>query len=227
MEMEENKKAETSLGGFDAMSSAEKAQKKKTLTLMLILAVVGVIIGLVISFITVVAVKQTSDVNFCSACHTMGPEARAYRNSVHGGYGPSGFVAKCADCHLPHDSTLGYLVQKVRTGMHDVWVETTHDNTANIDWEEKRENRREWTYDSSCLHCHENLLRGTRPNKKAFLAHKAYFSDKLVVEEHGERVPAMCVDCHKHVGHYNLSAELEKFAEEKDDYEAPATPAHH
>ncbi|HEY9202813.1 MAG TPA: NapC/NirT family cytochrome c [Sulfurimonas sp.] len=168
----------------------------------------GILLGMGTSFFTVIAVKHTSDVNFCGSCHSMKPMAAAYRNSVHGGYGDSGIMATCADCHLPHESTAGYLVQKVRTGLWDVWVETTHD-TSKIDWHEKREERRNWVYDSACLHCHENLLLGTRPNKKAFTAHKAYFAKKLVVSgDDGKKESAKCVDCHKHVGHYQLEKHL-------------------
>ncbi len=171
------------------------------------LIVAGVVVGMAVSFTTVVAVKHTSDVNFCGSCHSMEPMAKAYRNSVHGGYGDSGVMATCADCHLPHESTMGYMIQKIRTGMWDVWVETTHD-TSKIDWHERRNERRNWVYDSGCLHCHENLLRGTRPNKKAFIAHKAYFSGKLLVEGEEGKEKAKCVDCHKNVGHYQLSKHL-------------------
>lgn len=160
------------------------------------------------SFFTVVAVKHTSDVNFCGACHSMKPMAASYRNSIHGGYGDSGIMVTCADCHLPHESTAGYMIQKVKTGLWDVWVETTHD-TSKIDWHEKREGRRNWVYDSACLNCHENLLLGTRPNKKAFTAHKAYFAKKLIVSGNdGKKESAKCVDCHKHVGHYQLERHL-------------------
>ncbi|WP_456403283.1 cytochrome c3 family protein [Hydrogenimonas sp.] len=179
-------------------------------------AILFTIVGLVIAFITTVAVKETSAVNFCSSCHSMKPMANAYLNSVHGGFGKTGFVARCADCHLPHESTLGYLVQKARTGIHDVVTEITKD-TYRIDWKEKREERRNFLYDSSCLHCHENLLHATKPNKKAYLAHKAYFSGKLKVEVEHEKVPAMCVDCHKYVGHYELGKELNKIGTVYDE----------
>lgn len=178
----------------------------------------GLITGLVVAFVTVVAVQETSGVNFCSACHSMKPMAAAYSNDVHGGYGHAGVMAKCADCHLPHESTLGYLVQKARTGMWDVWVESTHD-TSKIDWHEKRDERRNWVYDSGCLHCHENLLRGTRPNKKAFTAHKAYFAKKLVVQGEEGKELARCVDCHKHVGHYQLEKHLPEAPEALADTE--------
>ncbi len=186
---------------------------KKTIA---VVAVAFTLVGLLIAFITTIAVKETSAVNFCSSCHSMQPMANAYLNSVHGGYGKTGFVARCVDCHLPHKSTLGYLVQKVKTGMHDVIAEITMD-TYRIDWEEKREERREFLYDSSCLHCHENLLNATKPNKKAYLAHKAYFSGKLKVEVEHKKVPAMCVDCHKYVGHYELGKELKKIGTVYDE----------
>ena len=80
------------------------------------------------------------------------------------------------------------------------------------------ESRAEWVYDSGCLHCHENLIRGTKPNKKAFIAHKAYFSKKLLVDgEDGKKENAKCVDCHKHVGHYQLEKHL---PEPPDEYGA-------
>ncbi len=191
-------------------SEPKKETKKKfSLGIWVIIGLIiaGVVAGMGTSFVTVVAVKHTSDVNFCGSCHSMEPMAEAYRNSVHGGFGDSGVMATCADCHLPHESTIGYMVQKVKTGMWDVWVESTHD-TSKIDWHERREERRNWVYDSGCLHCHENLLLGTRPNKKAFIAHKAYFAKKLVVEGHEGKEYAKCVDCHKNVGHYQLEKHL-------------------
>ena len=191
-------------------------KRKISLGILALIGIAGVsvVVGLIISFVTVVAVKQTSGVNFCSSCHSMKPMAAAYRNSVHGGYGKSGVSAECASCHLPHESTMGYLFAKAKTGMWDMWVESTHD-TSKIDWFERREQRRNWVYDSGCLHCHENLLRGTRPNKKAFTAHKAYFAKKLVVKTENGKEAAKCVDCHKHVGHYELDKHL-PMADESD-----------
>jgi cytochrome c-type protein NapC len=206
----------------------DKGVKKKfSLGIWVIVGIIvaGVVVGMAISFTTVIAVKHTSDVNFCGSCHSMKPMAEAYRNSVHGGYGDSGIRATCADCHLPHKSTMGYMIQKVKTGMWDVWVESTHD-TSKIDWFEKRNNRREWVYDSGCLHCHENLLLGTRPNKKAFIAHKAYFSKKLLVEGEDGKERAKCVDCHKHVGHYQLEKHLPVLDEDMYDDEVNSDSDH-
>jgi len=187
----------------------EGSRSKRGFKFLVIFGALCVAAGLVIAYTTTVAVKSTSGVAFCSSCHSMKPMANSYLNSIHGGFGKSGFVAKCADCHLPHGSLIGYLFQKAKTGMHDVQMEITSD-TYNIDWEEKREERRHFTYDNSCLHCHENLLRATKPNKKALLAHKAYFSGKLKIKIDKHPAQAMCVDCHKHVGHFELGKELDK-----------------
>ena len=193
-------------------------KKKYYIGIWIILAMIlfGVVVGMATSFFTVVAVKHTSDINFCGSCHSMEPMAKAYQNSIHGGYGDSGVMATCADCHLPHKSTIGYMIQKVRTGVWDVWVESTHD-TSKIDWHEKRLERRDWVYDTGCLHCHENLIIGTKPNKKAFIAHKAYFSKKLLVDGKDGKELAKCVDCHKYVGHYQLEKYLPIAPDKKGD----------
>ena len=174
---------------------------------MLIITIIisSVVVGMATSFVTTVAVKQTSDIDFCSSCHSMKPMAASYLKSVHGGNNDSGVVTKCADCHLPHESLAGYLVQKAKTGMWDMWVEATHD-TSKIDWHEKRHDRHNWVYDTGCLHCHENLLVGTRENNKASISHRAYFSKQFMID--GKNVK--CVSCHKHVGHYELEKYLPK-----------------
>ncbi len=191
----------------------QDVKKKRSLLSYLLFAGGFIALGMFISFISAIMIKQTSGDQFCSSCHSMTPMAEAYRNSVHGGFGGSGVVAKCADCHLPHDSLLGYLVGKGKAGMWDLWVETTQD-TSKIDWIEKREHKRDFVYDSGCLHCHENLLKGTKLKSKPFIAHKAYFADKLKVKDKGEWKKAQCVDCHKYVGHYQLEKHLEKAKEE-------------
>ncbi len=210
------------VGAKDYKKSTLKTDKKveksgKSKLFYLLLALGFIALGMFISFISAIAIKQTSGLQFCSACHSMEPMAKAYRNSVHGGFGESGVVAKCADCHLPHDSLLGYLVQKGKSGMWDLWVETTHD-TSKIDWHEKREHKRKFVYDSGCLHCHENLLRATKLKSKPFIAHKAYFAGKLKVRDGKEWKKAQCVDCHKYVGHYELEKHLPAPIEDTSDY---------
>ena len=190
-------------------SGIEGTKKKKNFLSYFLFAAGFIALGMFISFISAIAIKKTSGEQFCSSCHSMKPMAEAYRNSVHGGFGESGVVAQCADCHLPHDTLLGYLIQKGKSGMWDLWVESTRD-TDKIDWEEKREHKRDFVYDTGCLHCHENLLKATKLKSKPFIAHKAYFANKLKVKDDGEWKKAQCVDCHKYVGHYQLEKHLEK-----------------
>ena len=60
---------------------------------------------------------QTSGVDFCATCHTMEPMVQAYLESKHGGNNRLGIRAKCADCHLPHDSLVNYFFAKVHAGL--------------------------------------------------------------------------------------------------------------
>jgi len=196
-------------------------KKKKYLLIGGGLLGVGIVVGLIISYIVVEAVKLTSGPAFCKSCHVMVPMYKAYSKDTHGGWGYSGFVAHCTDCHLDHSSTLKYLINKVQVGLHDFKVYVFMDPDA-VDWHEKREHRRHFVYDTGCLHCHENLLAATMKKKRAFIAHKAYFSGKLVVRIGEHKDKARCVDCHKHVGHKDLGKYLppptkeEKLIEESE-----------
>ncbi len=185
----------------------KKKKGKKKLLIFSSLLLGGIVLGLVIAYIIVYAVKLTGGAQFCKSCHPMQPMYKAYSKDTHGGWGKSGFVAHCTECHLPHDSTIGYLIKKVQVGLHDFKVMVFGDPDK-INWHEKREHRRHFVYDSGCLHCHENLLAATMKKKKAFIAHKAYFSGKLIVRIGHEKDKAKCVDCHKHVGHKDLGKYL-------------------
>jgi len=180
----------------------EPEVKKKTIKIILTsvagLIVIGMLIGTVLSYTAAVVIQKTADDKFCATCHTMQPMIDAYEQDVHGGNNSYGFKAKCLDCHLPHNSLAGYILAKAKTGTHDVWAEATYDKSK-IDWQEKRRERSRFTYDSGCLHCHEDLEKQTMGNTKAFIAHKAYFLKSTT---------RTCVDCHKHVGHHLLGKHL-------------------
>jgi len=181
--------------------------KRKKLFLGASLLVAGIVVGLIIAYIVVEAVKLTGGPQFCKSCHVMMPMYKAYSKDTHGGWGYSGFVAHCTQCHLDHSSTIKYLLNKIQVGLHDFKVYVFMDPDA-VDWHEKREHRRHFVYDSGCLHCHENLLAATMKKKRAFIAHKAYFSGKLIVKIGEHKDKAHCVDCHKHVGHKDLGKYL-------------------
>ena len=143
-------------------------------------------------------IHRTSDVDFCTQCHSMVPIGDSYRADLHGGGTSHGAVAPCTGCHLPHDGPATYLVAKLRTGLHDVWVELSSD-TEKIDWLGMRERREQFVYDSGCLDCHAALENATRSSAKAFVAHKPYFLGQ---------VDKRCVSCHPSVGHADLESYL-------------------
>lgn len=170
------------------------------LLVVLIILIVGVIAGLGISFGGAVAVKSTSGKEFCGQCHTMDPMIASYEHDVHGGAAKHGMEVKCVDCHLPHDSMKNYLVEKVRTGLKDVYVQNFTD-TSTIDWQERRKHKESYVFDSACLNCHVDLQESSLSNLKAINAHRDYF---------GKRTEKKCVSCHENVGHKDLGLYLSK-----------------
>jgi len=178
----------------------EKGKEEPKSKFPIVMVFVGVIMGLIIAFISSVAIHKTSDKNFCGMCHTMQPMVDAYKMDVHGGAGYHGMEVKCVDCHLPHDSIMNYLLTKMQTGFHDIYAQNFYD-LDKIDWNEKRKHREHFVYDSSCLACHTNLRDATMSNLKAFRGHKAYFEGST---------KKTCVSCHENVGHKNLGSHLPK-----------------
>jgi len=178
---------------------SNKNEKVSVKKLILFVLCIGALIGFLSSYTTAVIVEKTAGKEFCAQCHTMEPMAQAYSMDVHGGNNKQGIVVKCVECHLPHNTLIGYLFEKSKTGIHDVWAELTYDKSK-INWEEKRKHRSTFTYDSGCLKCHENLQDATMGSPKAFIAHKDYFLNKT----------KKCVECHKNVGHQNLGHYLKK-----------------
>ena len=177
--------------------------KNKPVRIALIV-IAGVFAFIVLPFIswliTDEGITATSDATFCVSCHSMEPFGKAHNADIHGGQNAHGVRATCAQCHLPHDSSLNYMVTKARTGIHDLWVENLGD-PENIDWEAKRAHREDWVYDSGCLTCHTNLQEAMMATNKAFVAHRDYFLGAI---------DDQCVTCHENVGHTDLSAYITK-----------------
>jgi cytochrome c-type protein NapC len=66
---------------------------------------------------------------------------------------------------------------------------------STLDWQELRDHREEYVYDSGCITCHRNLEAATAD--KSF--HDNYFN---------EVTDTQCVTCHETVGHSNLNKYL-------------------
>ena len=165
----------------------------------------GIIFGAIITVLLVLAsgfmVETTNTDTFCVSCHAMTPMRTAWQNSPHGGQNKRGVVAQCVDCHLPHGNFVEYLTTKAITGTSDVIHNLTFD-PYNFDWKKNAdENRLEFTFDSACVNCHENLTPPGLP-RGGLIAHRSYMNG--TAEKH-------CVECHPHVGHKNLLEETDRY----------------
>jgi nitrate/TMAO reductase-like tetraheme cytochrome c subunit len=166
----------------------------------------GAIIGLGISYITAILVDKTGQPNFCESCHTMKPMVESFHYSVHGGNNPQGFeVHHCTDCHLPHNSLMGYLIAKGISGTKDALAE--FGIIKKVDFKENFWEMKHYVYDSACLKCHEGMK---DPQKAVGLSedikkiHEQYYWN---AKAQGKDVS--CVTCHNdytmtHFAHPNL-----------------------
>ncbi len=141
------------------------------------------------------AVEATSTDDFCKSCH-IHPEAdQSWKKSVH--YDTrSGVHVHCVDCHLP-PKRQGYLRQKVKTGVRDVYGKWFKDS-ADFNWEAKSKLNMAvlHTFEASCNKCHENIFPASL-TKKGSDAHLYYLSQT----EKGEEIH--CINCHLNAGHYD------------------------
>ncbi len=155
---------------------------------------IGLVTGTVVFAGLGKAVETTSTNDFCAICHVHPQATVSWKQGVH--YATkSGYRVSCTECHLPPKGE-GYLVEKARTGMRDLWSYLTKDS-ADFDWETAStlERAAEHVYNSSCVKCHENLFPAalTREGSEAHLYYKQ-MTDK------GENL--QCISCHLNAGHY-------------------------
>lgn len=153
----------------------------------------GLTIGILLILGAGKAVNVTSTNKFCMSCHIHPIADAEWKRSVH--YDTrSGFRVGCAECHLPPKGQ-GYLWEKTKTGLRDLWGYLTKDS-ASFDWEAKGrlENARKHVYESSCIKCHENLF-PAKLTKEGEDAHLYYTQQKKTPDLH-------CINCHLNAGHF-------------------------
>jgi formylglycine-generating enzyme required for sulfatase activity len=138
------------------------------------------------------AVSYTSSDKYCMSCHVHPTEERNWRLSTHYN-NKSGVIVHCTQCHLAPKGH-GYMVTKAKSGLKDLYGYLFKDS-ADINWEAKKllENAKKFTYEKSCLECHQNLFPVTL-SKEGNNAHLAYTESKE---------PMRCINCHITVGHYD------------------------
>lgn len=140
------------------------------------------------------AIEATSTNKFCVLCHIHPAADQAWKRSVH--YETrSGYRIGCVECHLPPKGH-GYLPEKARTGLRDLWSYWTKDS-ASFDWNERGrlEIARTHVYEESCVKCHENLF----PPKLTKAGEDAH----LYYKQNREKMSDLhCINCHLNAGHY-------------------------
>ncbi len=152
----------------------------------------GILLGLLIVFAGNKAVVITSTNDFCAACHVHPQATQTWKRSTHVD-NQRGVLVNCVDCHLPPKGD-GYLAEKTKTGIRDVWGKITKD-TESINWEAKShpDYAQGHVFESSCIHCHQNNFpMGLSPEGKE--AHLYY-------EQKASEI--RCINCHISVGHYD------------------------
>lgn len=148
-------------------------------------------------------VHSTSDDKFCTLCHEwMDPMVATYQKSVHGGANKNGFKAKCVECHLPHDSYVGYIFKKAANGFNEV-AHMAFNDAKDQDWQAHRQKREKFVYDSGCLSCHQAVLDINSTNQNITDMHALYAKFKDASQN-----KLSCVSCHKTVGHKELGKTL-------------------
>jgi formylglycine-generating enzyme len=153
----------------------------------------GLLIGVLIILGANKAIVVTSTNDFCMSCHVHPDADNAWKKSLH--YDTeSGMRVGCADCHLPPKGD-GYLWEKTKTGMRDLWGYLFKDSSE-FNWEDRSrlEVARGHVYENSCKKCHENLF-PAKLSKEGEDAHLYYQQTKKTPELH-------CINCHLDAGHY-------------------------
>jgi cytochrome c nitrite reductase small subunit len=114
----------------------------------------------------------STDPKACVNCHIMRPQYDSWQKSSHHA------VAKCIDCHLPHDF-VGKYIAKAENGYHHSKGFTFQDFHEPIMIKSK--NAR--ILQANCLACHGDLVH------------------QLVGGVNGDPDEVQCVHCHSGVGH--------------------------
>lgn len=152
----------------------------------------GILLGILLMFVGNKAVVKSSTNDFCAACHVHPHATDTWKRSTHVD-NQRGITVNCVDCHLPPKGE-GYLVEKTKTGIRDVWGKIFKD-VEKLNWEEKSqpEYAKKHVFEISCIHCHQNNfpMGLSTEGKDAHL----YYEQKES-ELH-------CINCHIAVGHYD------------------------
>jgi cytochrome c nitrite reductase small subunit len=160
------------MGSRDADRTFAKGMPRLAVVALAVL--VGVLLGLgAFTFLYAHGLSYLStDPAACANCHIMQSQYESWQRSSHHA------VAKCVDCHLPHDF-IGKYWAKAENGWHHSKGFTLQDFHEPIMIKSKNA----LILQRNCLACHEGIAHG------------------LVEGVNGEPDEVQCVHCHADVGH--------------------------
>ena len=115
---------------------------------------------------------MSNDPEVCINCHIMESQYDSWQKASHHG------VARCVDCHLPHD-LVGKYIAKTENGYHHSKGFTLQNFHEPIMIKEKNSR----ILQENCLRCHEDMVQN------------------LVMSARSEENSIQCVHCHQSVGH--------------------------
>jgi len=156
---------------------------------LLLLILTGFIAGIGLTLLSHKGIEATSTNGFCEVCHVHPHVFNSWKRSTHYDT-PSGIKVDCVECHLPPKGE-GYLTEKIKLGAKDIYGFLFKDS-AEFNWEARRtvEVAQHFTYQESCVKCHENLFPRTL-TKEGQEAH-LYYTQK--------EDELLCLNCHIDVG---------------------------
>lgn len=160
------------------MANHDRMQRKRSMSGTAGLAVLGALVGVLLGvggytfFYAEGLSYMSTDPKACVNCHIMQSQYDSWQKSSHHA------VARCVDCHLPHDF-IGKYVAKAENGWHHSKGFTLQDFHEPIMIKAKNAG----ILQRNCLACHGEIAHG------------------LIEGVNGEPDEVRCVHCHVDVGH--------------------------
>lgn len=140
----------------------------------------GVLVGLV--FFTLHISKATSYLSdnpeTCVNCHVMNTAYATWKHSSHAR------VAKCTDCHVPHENIVKKYFFKAKDGVRHSYVFTAKKEPQVIRIKEEGAT----VVQNNCIHCHHALLDQTSIHKVTY-------------EKFKQGEGPLCWSCHRETPH--------------------------
>ena len=175
----------------------------------------GLFLGLAIALTARQGLRYSSSDSFCDqACHAHPHATEMWTRSGHHS-NKRGIVTHCTDCHLPPDG-IRYLTEKAKLGAHDAYAQLFR-NVSSKDWSRERQLNRAltFTYDASCIRCHNNLFGQGLSNVSGALPPAPQETNRLQIAEmkkvarrmeahlyyQRNREKLHCINCHLFEGH--------------------------